>query len=127
MKVGEEVNCPHCNQDVFLVKQAVMDGWTKVGEILVCSMCNKKIFDIEEKAESTGKEKKSSSINKLAAFLETEQEEKPELKEEKKCFCRDCIHFIVHPFLDRCSYFNKSINPMDDCSNFALRDRFTSN
>ncbi|HJO94082.1 MAG TPA: hypothetical protein QF753_11820 [Victivallales bacterium] len=122
MKAGDEVNCPHCNQDVFLVKKTIMDGWTKVGEILVCSMCNKKISDLVLKDEKNRKEQKNSSIDKLASFLKTEQEEKSELKKENKYFCRDCTHFVSHPFLDRCSYFDKNINPMDDCSNFQKKE-----
>ncbi|MCP4180353.1 MAG: hypothetical protein GY756_21525 [bacterium] len=122
MKPGDEVNCPHCNQNAFLVKQTIMDGWTKVGDILTCSICNMRIADLEIKNEETRKEQKNLSLDKLASFLETDQEEKSELKEENKCFCRDCSHFVSHPFLDRCSLLEKNINPMDDCSKFLKQE-----
>ena len=40
---------------------------------------------------------------------------------DEKRFCKDCVHFMPHPFVDRCDLDNHPVDPMDDCSEFALR------
>ena len=125
MKAGDEIICKHCGANSFLVKKTIMDGWTKTGEVLICSSCSKVIQDISEnnkqlENEKTKREKKAS-LEKLSGFLGTEQIKKPIIKSEdhEKHFCRDCKHYISHPFLDRCSLHKKEVNPMDDCESFV--------
>lgn len=122
MKHGDEYDCPQCGQNTFVVKKAVMDGWTKSGDILACSGCDAKIADVEE--TKIGFEKPSSeSSAALAGFLGVEQEEKKELSatDEEKHFCRDCGHLVSHPFLTRCDLHKKDVNPMDDCPDFIQK------
>lgn len=123
MKPGDEIKCPHCNADAFLVKKTLMDGWTKTGEILSCSACSQKIADMPDKGVETAQ--KSKSVSKLAAFLDTEQEKKPELhaSSDEKCFCRDCEYFISHPFLSRCDLHNRDVEPMNDCPSFKPKKK----
>jgi hypothetical protein len=121
MKVGDEIICKHCGENSFLVKKTIMDGWTKVGEVLTCSSCSMEIEKIcNEEKLSEKQEIKSLSLDKLSGFLGTELEEKPtiNMEEDEKYFCRDCKHYISHPFLDRCSLHQTEVNPMDDCKSF---------
>ncbi len=120
MKQGEEIVCPHCKMDSFLVKTNLMDGWTFKGEILICSLCKQKIADIsndnvKEAPMLDGK------LDKLAALLGEENANKQILLEsnEKKLFCRDCRSYISHPFMNRCQLHAKEVNPMDDCRDFT--------
>ncbi len=124
MKAGDEIICKYCGENSFLVKKILMDGWTKSGEALICSSCSKVIekIDITNKAlENNNK----NSLNKFANFLgEEEVLRKPNINtEEDSNFCRDCKHYISHPFLDRCSLHQKEVNPMDDCPLFSKKEK----
>jgi len=98
----------------------MMDGWTKLGDILACSCCSAKIADLKEDAEGRDN---TASVSKLETLFKTKQEKKPEIKssEDEKHFCRDCIHFVMHPFLSRCDLHGKNVNPMDDCPRFKRK------
>jgi DNA-directed RNA polymerase subunit RPC12/RpoP len=118
MKAGEITQCPHCGQSTVLKEKVLVDGWTKTGQVLACAICGNKIADIP--AAPTVKAEKDNALSGLAALLQTESESKPEIKinADEKLFCRDCEHFIAHPFLSRCTLHNKEVNPMDDCPDF---------
>ena len=121
MKPGQQLKCPHCGKECFLVKKSLMDGWTKVGDILACSCCSAKIADLEdEKAKTSDNSSKFSSLENL---LSEKKKECPKIEssEDEKHFCRDCIHFVMHPFLSRCELRKKNVNPMDDCPQFKKK------
>ena len=124
MKHGEEIDCPHCGNQTFAVKKAVMEGWNKVGDIFVCSGCGEKIGDAEDPG-SASFDKKSEASSALAGFLGVDKEKKKELSatEDEKHFCRDCAHLIPHPFLVRCDLHKKDVNPMDDCPDFKTKQQ----
>lgn len=125
MKQGDSFNCPHCGKSSFLKKISVMDGWKKLGEALSCASCSAKIADIKppSPAVSLG-QGESPSLKKLADFLGTEKLEKPKIDSDgEKHFCRDCAHLIAHPFLTRCGLHQKNVNPMDDCPQFAPKEK----
>ena len=115
MKQGEEVKCPHCGKEAFVIKKTLMDGWTNLGEVFACSACEAKLADIEKKR--TPAKETNSAKSALSSLLGVEEEEKKEfiVSDEEKQFCRDCAHYIEHPFLTRCSLFDKKVSPMDDC------------
>lgn len=123
MKAGDSFECPSCGRDSFIKKESVMDGWTKVGEIFACAACSAKIADTaggaDAKADDNTVVDKGKS-NALAAFLGTEKDSGPRItaSDDEKRFCRDCAHYIAHPFMNWCSKFDKSVEPMDDCPDF---------
>jgi hypothetical protein len=123
MKPGDVYKCPECGADSFLKKESVMDGWTKKGEVLVCASCSRLVCDYITESECRASSP-DDSVLKLASFLNTDEPEKIEIKadETDKSFCRDCIHFVSHPFMDRCSLHDKNVNPMDDCADFRKRE-----
>ena len=124
MKHGDELDCPHCGNSTFVIKKAVMDGWTKAGDIFACSACDAKIADVEEQT-AVFEEKSSEASSTLAGFLGVEKEEKKELSatEDEQRFCRDCGHLVSHPFLTRCELHKKDVNPMDDCPDFIPKPK----
>ena len=123
MKPGSEIKCPHCGIEAFAIKKTEMDGWTNLGEILACSACDAKIADYDQNTLSNTQTDSAKSA--LASLLDTEVEEKKVLQvsEEEKQFCRDCGHYIEHPFLSRCSLLDKTVNPMDDCGEFIKKEK----
>ena len=122
MKPGQQTKCPHCGTDCFLVKKTLVDGWTKLGDILACSCCSAKIADLaDEKAAKVADS--SNKFSRLENLLSEKKKEGPRLesKEGEKNFCRDCMHFVSHPFLSRCELHKKNVNPMDDCVKLARK------
>ena len=120
MMPGDKFKCPKCGSESVLVRKTVMDGWTKKGEMLACALCSAKISDyLEEMDKRPAKE----SSAKLASFLGVREisQKRLDSKEGEKRFCRDCAHYIAHPFMDRCSLRNREVNPMDDCPEFSLK------
>lgn len=118
MKQGDEIVCPHCKKDSFWVKTNLMDGWTFKGEILICSLCKQKIADIKKNNVKNAPES-GEKLNNFAAFLGEEQTHKQIIEDsEEKPFCRDCKHYISHPFMNRCQLHAKEVNPMNDCRDF---------
>ena len=123
MKPGEQITCPHCENDAFATKKTLMDGWTNLGEVLACSACDKKVGDLDDSIPF--EDKTSSAKSALSDFLGVEEEKQKEFEvsEEEKYFCRDCGHYIEHPFLTRCQLFDKKVSPMDDCPEFKKREK----
>jgi hypothetical protein len=121
MKPGDDITCPHCGAESFLVRKSLLDGWTKIGEILACSACTAKIADMDSPAGKASQTAKPDSA-KLAALLGDEPSEtRPKLTaaEDEKRFCRDCGHLIKHAFLCHCSFHDRDVNPMDDCPDYT--------
>jgi len=116
------MKCPHCGKDCFLVKKTLMDGWTKVGDILACSCCSAKIADLEVEEKSKSADI-SNKFSKLENLLSEKRQEGPKIEssEDERHFCRDCMHFVSHPFLNRCELHKKDIGPMDDCDKFKKK------
>lgn len=122
MKPGEEFECEFCNKHSFLIKKTIMDGWTKKNEVLSCSSCGKIIEEIKTD-DLTGRhdDTENDKLDKLAKFLGTEKEKKKTIKSEEKKFCRDCEHYIIHPFVNRCGLKDIEVHPMDDCGLFKRK------
>ncbi len=117
------MKCPHCGKDCFLVKKTLMDGWKKTGDILACSCCSEKIADMEdEKAKSVDTSRKFSALENL---LSEKKKEGPKIEssDDEKHFCRDCMHFVSHPFLSRCELHKKNVEPMEDCPSFIKKTK----
>lgn len=119
MKNGDEVKCPFCDKDSFAVKGMQMDGWTVKGEILKCSSCGKKLADILKHTEADKQLKSDIHLDNLASFLGTEKVIHTKMESDgEKVFCKDCKHYIKHPFLNRCALHTKEVDPMNDCADF---------
>ena len=126
MRPGDEYNCPHCGKNSFLKKETVMDGWTKKGEVLKCASCGALVCELKPETAKPADPLKSEAADRLKNLFGGEDfAEKPTLKAEgsEANFCKDCAFLIPHPFVFKCSKFNKTVNPMDDCPAFKRREK----
>lgn len=127
MKAGQLFDCPHCNQNTFLMKEAVMDGWTKKCDVLKCASCGTVIDEIKENDSFTAtQEQQNKKRNALAALFGEEPETdlktvNSDLFNTEKRFCRDCQYRVMNAFRIRCGKHEKDVNPMDDCPDFKAR------
>jgi hypothetical protein len=120
MKRGDRLECPNCGQSTIAKEKVVMDGWTAKEKILICTLCGEKVGEIETDADVAVTETENSALSGLSALLGEEPEEKIKLTAEgsERHFCRDCVHYVAHPFLSRCELHKKNVNPMDDCPDY---------
>lgn len=118
MKTGDRAQCPHCGQDTVVKEKTLMDGWTALGKVLACAICGEKLGEIED-AEKT--EPRAAAMDTLKALLQAEEEARPviEAAEDEKRFCKDCAHFINHPFITRCGLHDRPADSMEDCPRFT--------
>ena len=124
MRQGDDVHCENCGRDAFVVRKSIMDGWTKKGEFFTCSACGATIAPVPLDGEvSGGGEASFKAAERAASLLGVDIGDKKALEasDEEKRFCRDCANFISHPFLSRCSFHGKDVNPMDDCEDFKRK------
>jgi protein-arginine kinase activator protein McsA len=118
---GEKIRCPHCGHDSVAKVQRVMDGWTVVEERIVCALCQEPLPTDAPPTEDTT-DASMSRLNALEDLLgQTSESMKSIDAEDDAHFCKDCIHFLRHPFLSRCLFHDRPTEPMDDCADFAPR------
>ena len=115
------MRCPVCNEESFPKKRLKTDGWKVVGEVGYCALCGAEWT--KESASDGTDSKVSESKNLLAALLGDELPEKVELAGSADTrFCRNCRHFIVHPFKTVCALTDKEADPMGECGNFEEKE-----
>ncbi len=122
MKNGDKTDCPHCGQSTIVREKIETEGWQVKDKVLICAFCGATLgHPEEENANGAPDDKNASSLSGLTALLGVEaQTASPRLDaipEESK-FCRDCVHYVAHPFLSRCELHHTQVNPMDDCPEF---------
>lgn len=119
MKAGDKVKCPHCGEDTLVKEKNLMDGWKPLGKVLACAICGEKLGDAAAAAAETGSS--SAALDSLKALLQAEEEAAPaiDLHDVEKRFCKDCVHFVPHPFINRCGLHDRPADPMGDCPQFT--------
>jgi hypothetical protein len=119
MKIGDKVRCSHCGQDTVVKEKTLMDGWTPLGKVLSCAICGGELGEAGDAAAKA--ETSNAAMNSLKALLQAEEDVKPviELEAGEGQFCKDCVHFVPHPFITRCGLFDRPTDPMDDCPRFS--------
>lgn len=121
MLPNEKIICPACKEESMAKLKNKMDGFTTVGKVLVCMLCGAELE--EYKASETaagGNEKKLEQLGMLLGAAPSATVRLAAADEDKR-FCKDCKHFLKHPFVDRCEIDNKPVDPMDDCEKFEKR------
>ena len=124
-KKGMQFTCPHCGQDSVVTLETEMDGWTKVGESLRCAMCRARLLDVvEERSHDDVPVKDETGKTDLLDFLGTNERVRDELIDDDglRRFCKNCTHLLEHPFKVFCLLHKKTVNPMDDCSEFDRKE-----
>lgn len=115
MKAGDVFRCPDCKQDSIVKVRRKMDGFRCLGEELVCMLCGA-VQPGETPAEASDPEKDANPLAALLGVADTAPERLAD--DSGRGFCRDCKHYISHPFLSRCDKHDRGVNPMDDCPDF---------
>jgi hypothetical protein len=124
---GKEFHCVSCGRDSVVHKKAVLLDW-QVRYDLVCGLCGAQLLEGYTEGKTPDSAPTSGKSEKLAQFLQVEAEATSRpvdlLGEEavnEREFCRDCRHYIHHPFLSRCSLWHKEIGPMESCERFEIK------
>ena len=123
MRPGESARCPHCGERTVVKSKKKLDGFTVVGELLVCALCGAELGTPEE-AKSAAPARASS--DRLAALLgDVSVEEKADLTPDEGYgrFCRNCLHFIEHPFKTLCGLDGSAVDPMGECPRFQQKGK----
>lgn len=116
------MRCPFCSEETFAKKKILRDGWNITGEITVCALCGRELP--AEKSPAAAENGADAKRQKLAALLGGDAGvEKVELAGSADVdFCRNCHHFVIHPFRSFCALTDKEADPMGGCGRFTLRD-----
>jgi hypothetical protein len=97
-----------------------MDGWTVKGEQIVCALCGEHLADAGSPTKSL--DPGPDAVDALARLLGEDREVwVPLTADESVHFCKDCAHFLRHPFVSRCLFHDRPTEPMDDCPDFSPR------
>ncbi|MDP2898521.1 MAG: hypothetical protein Q8Q12_18435 [bacterium] len=100
-----EIHCPICGKVTLVIRRPRYDGLRKVGEILSCSVCL---------TEFAGE-----------ANVKFVDQEKPHVfrEEDGVRLCLNCKHYIVNPFVQRCTLTMREVEATDSCARFVLRPK----
>lgn len=117
------MRCPHCGEESFARKKNLTENWKIIGQVEVCALCGKEL------PRSSAGEKDSSvsggpsaAKSRLASLLGGDFTEKVTLGgTADRNFCRNCRHFLVHPFKSVCALTDLEADPMGECGSFAER------
>ena len=101
-----------------------LDGFRKIGEVLVCMLCGAELGS-PEVPDSAGTAQDNKKLNDLSLLLGAAPSARARLTaaDDEKRFCKDCAHFLPHPFVDRCELDNRPVEAMDDCPQFTQRNK----
>ena len=114
------MRCPYCNEESFAKKKLIRDGWRITGEVSVCALCGRELPAAGKSDGPSGAD--DAKKRKLAALLGGEEPVSIKLAgTADRKFCRNCRHFIVHPFRSVCALTDRDADPMGECGSFAER------
>ncbi|MFC1643618.1 hypothetical protein ACFL1F_00880 [Chlamydiota bacterium] len=97
-----KIICPKCNQETFIKKEKVYQGFTPIGDRNICAFCNEEIDEDKVKIKKD---------DKLEIFDE----------EKEKKVCRLCRHYVVNPWTQKCVLHKKYVEALDSCGDFIKR------
>lgn len=136
-RVGQSFRCPACRSDSIVKKIREMDGWNFVRESLACAFCGAVLGSASSAADdgASAADAHGRAARRLAALLgDDDLESSRKWRAQAQAalagnadgrsdapFCRDCRHYIKHPFLSRCLLTDRAVEPMQDCARFERR------
>lgn len=122
MRVGESFVCPRCGERSIVKSKNKMEGFTLIGKVLVCALCG---AELGNPADGSA-EKTPSNSGRLAALLgeSAPPGAKADLTPDEGYgrFCRNCVHFIEHPFKTLCGIDGHAADPMGECPRFKKKE-----
>ena len=115
------MRCPHCGEESFAKKKVLRDGWNVTGEVMVCALCGR---EWPAAAPKPGAGADDARKRRLSALLGGEEPGEVRLAgAADRKFCRNCRHFIVHPFRSVCARTDREADPMGECGEFTEKAR----
>lgn len=109
------ITCSACGQESLLKREPRYEGFTKVGEILSCAGCGH-VYASEEEVQV-----KPPSAPKVFDESDAPRTVKVFRENEAGDLCHRCKHYVVNPFVQRCSLRNKPVEATDTCPRFAKK------
>ncbi len=112
-KQTSAIICSACNEDTFIRREPVYDGFKKVGETILCVSCG---HVYAEEGHVPFKEARGSKI-----FSDEDRSKKVNVfkSDEKGLNCRHCDHYTVNPFMQRCGLHGVEVDATDVCDQFT--------
>lgn len=123
MQSNEKFICPACKEESMLKIKNKLDGFTQVGKVFVCMLCGAEIGEVPAESDTGKNADSNDKLNKLGSLLGAAPAATARLAaaDDEKRFCKDCAHFLKHPFVDRCDRDNHPVDAMADCEFFEKR------
>ena len=111
-----EIICTACGADSLVRKEPIYEGLKKTGEKVFCAACGHEYSSdqvpYKEKAKAPQVFNDDDRPIKLDIFAEGDRQQN----------CRHCEHYVVNPFVQRCSLHDKEVDATDVCFDFNLKE-----
>lgn len=110
-----EIICGACGQESLIKRVPKFDGFKKVGETLTCASCGHEYAD---ETEVPFKERRKPKV-----FDESDAPRVVKVFDESEAerLCRHCKHYVVNPFVQRCSKYKRVVDATDTCCDFEKK------
>lgn len=122
---GQSFFCKACSQESIVKQRPRMEGFTHTGDDFVCALCGHVLAsadtDEQEPSDTGSQEARKKLLNVLGDAEESGPDMLGQFSDEERHFCRDCRHFIQHPFQTRCGLHDTPVGPMSDCPSYEKR------
>lgn len=102
MEKKKFIKCPSCKEKSFVNVKKEFGGFKVIEEKKICALCGYE-FKADEEVEYI--------------------QDKPIFGDDagEKNFCRDCQHYIVHPWTQVCELTKKEVTALDSCDRFERK------
>lgn len=121
MRANEKIICPVCREASMAKLRTRHEGFAPVGEELVCMLCGAVLGAPEESGRNAAEEKRLRDLSLLLGAAPAAPARLAAASTEQR-FCKDCVHFLAHPFVSRCALDQHAIeDAMGDCPRYAAR------
>ena len=101
---GTRIICPNCKQESVLKTVKKFEGFTVIGEVKACAFCGHEFTDGE---------------------IPVIEEERMDFFDDvgKGNVCRNCVNFVVNPWMQKCVIKNEEVDALDTCDRFEKRPK----
>ena len=135
---GMEILCPGCRQQSVVKLLRRVENW-QTEEYLGCAFCQCRLADAPAALSSDCEKDAVANVSreKLLSFLGADRRLADAPKNSRRQdwlhdsddsrFCRDCDHFLKHPFVCRCLLHNRPTEPMRDCADYVEAESIEGN
>jgi hypothetical protein len=110
-----EISCPACSADALLRREATYDGFKKTGERLFCAACGHQFAseqDVPFKLKSKPSVFSAADLPKIINIFQGDEQGRN---------CRHCTHYVVNPFIQRCTLCRREVQATDLCADFCAK------